>query len=258
MDSLKTGSLIAEARKGKNMTQRQLAEALHVSDRAVSKWERGAGFPDVSLLEPLADTLGLTVTELLHGEKYDVPELGDNEVRYALKIVRQRRKATLKRNLRGIISTVLCLVILGFFSVHFADRFGAFSEEIHLELTAGVYIDGVHVEDTDVVIDGTRNDLHGEFRGRIAIDYLEKSCREQAQAHVVWDESGQVIGYFGYGQLGLVPLNRWCYFSTDMRSFAIRNRDEGLIIATDAYLAELMALDGYYPLAELGNKYYHG
>ena len=68
MDSLKTGALIAEARKEKNMTQRELASALHVSDRAVSKWERGAGFPDVSLLEPLADALGLTVTELSHGE----------------------------------------------------------------------------------------------------------------------------------------------------------------------------------------------
>ena len=56
--------LIAEARKQKNMTQKDLAAALHVSDRAVSKWERGAGFPDVSLLEPLADALGLQVLEL--------------------------------------------------------------------------------------------------------------------------------------------------------------------------------------------------
>ncbi len=257
MDSLKTGGLIAEARKEKNMTQRQLAEALHVSDRAVSKWERGAGFPDISLLEPLADTLGLSVTELLRGEKQETPT-ADEEVRLALKTARQYRKDQLKRNIRDIIMLLVCIALIAFFAVHFADRFGAFSEEIHLELTAGVYVDGVHIEDTDVVIEGTRNDLQDEFRGRIAINYIEKSCREQAQAHVVWDESGQVIGYFGYGQLGLVPLNRWCYFSTDMRSFAIKNRDEGLIIATDAYLAELMALDGYYPLAELGNKFYYG
>lgn len=50
MDAGKTGELIAQARKQKNMTQKQLAEALHISDRTVSKWERGAGFPDVSLL----------------------------------------------------------------------------------------------------------------------------------------------------------------------------------------------------------------
>ena len=46
MDRNKTGDLIAAARKGKNMTQKELAAALHVSDRAVSKWERSAGFPD--------------------------------------------------------------------------------------------------------------------------------------------------------------------------------------------------------------------
>ena len=57
MDKAKTGALIAEAQKEKNLTQRELAAALHVSDRAISKWERGAGFPDISLLEPLADTL---------------------------------------------------------------------------------------------------------------------------------------------------------------------------------------------------------
>ncbi len=256
MDSLKTGGLIAEARKSKNMTQRQLAEALHVSDRAVSKWERGAGFPDVSLLEPLADTLGLSVTELLRGERQEIND-ADSDVRYALGIVRQHRREKIKRNLRGIISTVLCLAILGFFALHFADRFGAFSDDIRLELTAGIYSDGVRVGDTDVVIEGTKNALHGEFRGRIAIDFLEKTCREQTQAHVVWDEGGQLIGYFAYGDLNFVPLDRWCYFSSNMMSFAIGNRDEGFVIATDDYLAELMALDGYYPLADPGSHYYH-
>ena len=63
MDRTKTGALIAAARKEQNMTQKELAAALHVSDRAVSKWERGAGFPDISLLEPLADALGLRVLD---------------------------------------------------------------------------------------------------------------------------------------------------------------------------------------------------
>ena len=59
MDREKTGGLIASARKERGLTQKELAAQLHVSDRAVSKWERGAGFPDVSLLEPLADALGV-------------------------------------------------------------------------------------------------------------------------------------------------------------------------------------------------------
>ena len=74
MDRTKTGALIAAARKEQNMTQKELAAALHVSDRAVSKWERGAGFPDISLLEPLADALGLGVLDLLRGERGTVPE----------------------------------------------------------------------------------------------------------------------------------------------------------------------------------------
>ena len=69
MDRQKTGALIAQMRKERGLTQRELAEQLHVSDRAVSKWERGAGFPDVSMLIPLAEALGLSVLELLRGEQ---------------------------------------------------------------------------------------------------------------------------------------------------------------------------------------------
>ena len=54
MDRQKTGALIAQMRKERGLTQRELAEQLHISDRTVSKWERGAGFPDVSMLIPLA------------------------------------------------------------------------------------------------------------------------------------------------------------------------------------------------------------
>lgn len=68
MDTHRTGQLIAARRKELGLTQKQLAAQLNVSDRAVSKWERGAGFPDIALLEPLADALGLTVLSLLHGE----------------------------------------------------------------------------------------------------------------------------------------------------------------------------------------------
>ena len=57
MDNITTGSFIKELRKEKNMTQKQLADHLHITDRAVSKWERGVCAPDISLLEPLAEIL---------------------------------------------------------------------------------------------------------------------------------------------------------------------------------------------------------
>ncbi len=67
MDQKKTGALIAQARKEKGLTQEQLAKQLHVSHTTVSKWERGLGFPEVSLLEPLAGALELTLDELFKG-----------------------------------------------------------------------------------------------------------------------------------------------------------------------------------------------
>lgn len=62
------GAFVARLRKEKGMTQKDLAERLFVSDKAVSKWERGLSLPDIALLQPMADILGVTVTELLRGE----------------------------------------------------------------------------------------------------------------------------------------------------------------------------------------------
>lgn len=69
MDQIKIGRFIAELRKEQNMTQKKLAEKLGITDRAVSKWENGRGLPDVSLLKPLCEILGISVTELLNGER---------------------------------------------------------------------------------------------------------------------------------------------------------------------------------------------
>lgn len=83
MDAIKTGGLIAQTRKEKELTQKDLAEALHVSTQAVSKWENGRSCPDVGLLEPLAEALGLTVTELLSGQRGEEP--GEEAVRSSLR-----------------------------------------------------------------------------------------------------------------------------------------------------------------------------
>ncbi len=69
MNQAKSGEFISSLRKEKNYTQKQLADILGVTDKAVSKWETGKGFPEVSLLLPLCEELGITVNELLTGER---------------------------------------------------------------------------------------------------------------------------------------------------------------------------------------------
>ena len=69
MDQLKIGKFIAEYRKQKNLTQMQLAEKLGITDKAISKWERGIAMPDSSIMLELCNILGISVNELLSGEK---------------------------------------------------------------------------------------------------------------------------------------------------------------------------------------------
>ncbi len=69
MDNVKTGKLIADCRREKGLTQQQLADMLNLSNKTISKWESGAGSPDISNLTEVAKVLGITVDELLNGER---------------------------------------------------------------------------------------------------------------------------------------------------------------------------------------------
>lgn len=68
MNQYVTGSMIKRLREAQKMTQQQLAEKLNVSDKSVSKWETGRGYPDISLLDPLCSALGVSMIELMSGE----------------------------------------------------------------------------------------------------------------------------------------------------------------------------------------------
>ena len=73
------GSFIAALRRAKGLTQRELAELLNVSDKAVSRWERGDAAPDLSVIPALAELFGVTADELLRGERR--PDLGEGNRR---------------------------------------------------------------------------------------------------------------------------------------------------------------------------------
>lgn len=78
MDPQKIGRLIKDQRQGKGLTQRQVADQLHISDKTVSKWECGAGIPDISLLPALSTLLNIDLASLLQGDLNQNPQLGNN------------------------------------------------------------------------------------------------------------------------------------------------------------------------------------
>ena len=109
MDKNTTGRFIAELRKQKGFTQKELAENLMVTDKAISRWETGKGLPDTSLLKPLGDVLGVSVTELLSGKKIeevDMKERADNIILEALNYS--------KRMLASVISVTIFIIGIAF------------------------------------------------------------------------------------------------------------------------------------------------
>ena len=89
MDLIKIGRFIAECRKNKDMTQEQLAEKLYITDRAVSKWERGLSLPDADKMLDLCNILGINVNELLNGEKIDMNDYEQKNEELLLELAKQ-------------------------------------------------------------------------------------------------------------------------------------------------------------------------
>ena len=81
MNQYITGAIIRELREKKKLTQAELAERLYVSDKTVSKWENGKGYPDISLLEPIAEVFGVSVAELLSGRAVSNVNVSGNMLR---------------------------------------------------------------------------------------------------------------------------------------------------------------------------------
>ena len=110
----KFGAFINERRRALGLTQKELGERLFVSDKTVSKWERGASLPNIALLQPLADTLEVSVSELLNGERIAPPlaaEQADDIVASALALSLQDL-ASRQRRRWLILFLAACVVVI--------------------------------------------------------------------------------------------------------------------------------------------------
>ena len=92
MDQIKIGRFIAERRKKASLTQMQLAEKLGITDKAISKWERGVAMPDTSIMLKLCDILGISVNELLSGEKFDMENNNQKNEQLFLEMAKELEK----------------------------------------------------------------------------------------------------------------------------------------------------------------------
>ena len=109
MDQIKIGKFISDCRKAQGLTQMQLAEKLNITDRAISKWERGLAMPDSSIMLELCDILKITVNDLLNGEVVSMENYDKNMEKTLIELVKQKEE-TDRRLLR--IEIVLGIVAI--------------------------------------------------------------------------------------------------------------------------------------------------
>ena len=110
MDNKKIGLFIKDLRTKQGMTQKQLAKMLNVTDKAISKWETGRGVPDISLLEPLSIALGISLSELMSGEKINAEDINiksneviRNTIDYSNREIKRSKKNTLIFGIAGFL-----------------------------------------------------------------------------------------------------------------------------------------------------------
>ena len=130
MDQIKIGKFIADERKRKGYTQKQLSEKLEISDKTVSKWERGNGFPEVSLLLPLCNELDISVNELLSGERVSEEDYRKKAEENMVNLVREAQESKKKIVLSSMVAVLSLVAALPLFVLS-----GALSMEAWLRTT---------------------------------------------------------------------------------------------------------------------------
>lgn len=121
MHATRFGLFVAEMRKENHMTQAELATKIKVTDKAVSRWERGLGFPDINSLEPLAEALGVSILELMKSEKVVETNIQCNDadmiVADAIKVAEHQKLIEQRQEKRLILITIGVVAILSIFAL---------------------------------------------------------------------------------------------------------------------------------------------
>ena len=132
MDKIQMGTFIREQRAVLGLTQQQLAEQLHVTNKAVSRWETGNAYPDIALLDDLAAALSVSVKELCRGERMVLPSVDTNALLSdVICEARQQKKDRAAKWLRILCLSIFTVILLAF--LFFTGAFYFIQNEVNLD-----------------------------------------------------------------------------------------------------------------------------
>ena len=158
MDAKITGCFIAQLRKELGLTQKELAEKLEVTDKAISRWETGKGLPDTSLLKPLAEIFGVSVGELLSGKRMDDSQIKSQADHIILESLSYEESQEKWKGILRYVFWGILVALGGFFFSMVVARF-ATSKDAAVSLGIGMYLCIVTITCTGMVLMGIKNKL---------------------------------------------------------------------------------------------------
>lgn len=145
MDQVLIGKFIASERKRKGYTQKQLSEKLGISDKTISKWERGNGFPEVSLLLPLCGELDITVNELLSGERVSEEDYRKKAEENMVNLVREAQESKKKIILSAMVALLVIVAATPMFVISGAIEMNTWIRVILIAIGFVVIVIGIAI-----------------------------------------------------------------------------------------------------------------
>ena len=213
MDQKRIGSFISELRKEKNMTQKELAQKLGITDRAISKWENGRGMPEVSLMKPLCEALDISINELLSGERIEQKDYREksefnflNTMDYTQKKI---KKNTLFRKLVIAFLVMALLTVLLLMDARVITR-RYFSPKKDIEIFSVVKTLPVAPQGAEISMDTVHECVDQDITEKVDLETLEDLLPLMqvsifpiyTGSHWMGDEVYEIHGYIGLGPRG--------------------------------------------------------
>lgn len=212
MDTKKIGAFIAENRKAKKMTQKQLGEILGVTDKTISRWENGNYMPDLSLLLPLSEELGITLNELLNGERITKENIAEKTEVSLVNTLEYSEQKIKKNNYRmyAIIALTACILFLLWAFLNM------------------VFFAEVPYQNGDVSQWEEQYPNHSAFKmglNRTGKPVFINTMKAMRQAKVIYSDA---IAYL-QKEYHLLPLSQYTYKTYMTYGWQIANEDEAIV-----------------------------